>query len=89
MRREAIDILLFSQRREGLWDSFVAGKIGAWVMSIEEEGMNEDGYIPEDARAYGENTELDMLIRMGTVRCRQNVKGMKGGFRIRETVIRW
>ncbi|TAQ84127.1 hypothetical protein B7494_g7553 [Chlorociboria aeruginascens] len=36
-RAEAISLLLSSHRREGMWDSYLAGKVGEWIMGIEEE----------------------------------------------------
>ncbi|KAI1449950.1 hypothetical protein F5Y02DRAFT_370493 [Annulohypoxylon stygium] len=39
-RRQAIQLLRSSSRREGMWDSELAARIGMWVMDIEEE---EDG----------------------------------------------
>jgi hypothetical protein len=45
IRRQAIDLLKTSSRREGMWDSELAARIGMWVATIEEE---QDG--PEDHR---------------------------------------
>jgi len=70
-----------------MYDSFLAGKIGEWMMSIEDEGMDEIGYIPEHARAWGESIELDLQRRKAKVRCRQNVK--EGGWRWRERDVCW
>jgi hypothetical protein len=38
LRREAIQLLIANPRREGIWDSILAGKIAARGMEIEEEG---------------------------------------------------
>ncbi|KXJ92857.1 hypothetical protein Micbo1qcDRAFT_160695 [Microdochium bolleyi] len=37
IRRSAIELLGSSSRREGMWDSDLSARIGAWVASIEEE----------------------------------------------------
>ena len=87
LRREAVHLLLLSHRREWMGDSLLAGQTGQWIIGIEEEGMEADGYIPEDARCWGESTELDMHRRSARVRCRQNLRG--GGWRWRETQIFW
>jgi hypothetical protein len=39
LRREAIQLLMDHPRREGIWDSNLAGKIAARGMEIEEEGF--------------------------------------------------
>jgi hypothetical protein len=36
LRRQAIQLLKSSARREGMWDSELAANIGAWVMKVEE-----------------------------------------------------
>lgn len=37
VRRQAIQLLMSSSRREGMWDSELIARIGMWVMAIEEE----------------------------------------------------
>ncbi|KAK0118179.1 hypothetical protein ONS95_012484 [Cadophora gregata] len=39
LRREAIQILLSSPRREGLWDSLLCGHVAQWAMVLEEEDL--------------------------------------------------
>ncbi|KDN68660.1 hypothetical protein CSUB01_10957 [Colletotrichum sublineola] len=38
IRRQAIQLLRSSARREGMWDSELAARIGQWVATIEEDG---------------------------------------------------
>ena len=40
-RRHAIQLLRTSSRREGMWDSELAARIGMWITAIEEEGEGE------------------------------------------------
>ena len=47
-RRHAIQLLRASSRREGMWDSKLAARIGMWITAIEEEGA--DGEAEEPAR---------------------------------------
>ncbi|KAI1484860.1 hypothetical protein F5X96DRAFT_400085 [Biscogniauxia mediterranea] len=47
VRRQAIQLLRTSSRREGMWDSELAARIGYWIMTIEEEDDGGDG------NAYG------------------------------------
>lgn len=37
IRRQAIQLLRSSSRREGMWDSELVARIGMWIMDIEEE----------------------------------------------------
>jgi hypothetical protein len=87
VRQQAIALLLAVHRRESMYDSILAGKIGQWMMDIEEEGADENGNIPEHARAWGECVELELQRRRARVKCRQNVIG--GGWIWRETQISW
>ncbi|KAK7757195.1 hypothetical protein SLS62_000744 [Diatrype stigma] len=41
-RRQAIQLLRTSSRREGMWDSELAARIGMWIMAIEEEDTEGD-----------------------------------------------
>ncbi len=54
IRQQAIALLLAVHRRESMYDSILAGRIGQWMMDMEEEGADENGEIPEHARAWGE-----------------------------------
>ena len=45
IRRRAISLLLSHPRREGVWDSTLAGGMAEWAMSIEEEQL-ENGHVP-------------------------------------------
>ncbi|KAH7357243.1 hypothetical protein BKA65DRAFT_223448 [Rhexocercosporidium sp. MPI-PUGE-AT-0058] len=91
LRREAISLLLSSHRREWMYDSLLAGKIGEWMMGIEEEAMDEYGCIPESSRAWGECVTLDLQRRRAVVRCRQNYLEQDGriGWRWRERDVFW
>lgn len=48
LRRQAIELLSGSSRREGMWDSDLTARVGQWVMALEE---NE----PSAHSGYGEN----------------------------------
>jgi hypothetical protein len=53
VRREAIELMFKYPRREGLWDSVVAGHIVQWILDV--EGVYEDvarGRIPDWARMH-------------------------------------
>ncbi|KAJ6108797.1 hypothetical protein N7512_008634 [Penicillium capsulatum] len=65
-RHQAITLLLYCQRREGLWDSEVAGRIATRLVSIEEMAADiepETEYtpimIPLSARVYALSPKFD------------------------------
>jgi hypothetical protein len=42
IRRQAIQLLRSSARREGMWDSELTARIGMWIAEIEEEDLDVD-----------------------------------------------
>jgi hypothetical protein len=52
IRRRAIYMMLKYPRREGVWDSYVCGKLAEWVMDLEEQHL-EEGRVPAWARIGG------------------------------------
>ncbi|KAL2070209.1 hypothetical protein VTL71DRAFT_13235 [Oculimacula yallundae] len=92
LRREAIQLLLRSPRKEGAWDGMVIGKIMAWLAEIEEEcleaGDESDDYIPEWAAARCIKMDFDTVKREASVSCLQPIKGsLVGEERKREVLI--
>jgi len=64
LRREAIELLLKYPRREGLWDSVVAGNVVEWILDV--ESVYEDrarGRIPEWARVNSMEMVVDTWDR--------------------------
>lgn len=45
IRRQAIQLLRSSARREGMWDSELAARIGMWIAEVEEEGEDEGDFL--------------------------------------------
>jgi hypothetical protein len=72
-----------------MYDSLLAGEIGQWIMGLEEEGRDENGYIPECSRVWGENVELNLQRRSAKVTCKLNVKDPPGAWVLKERVICW
>jgi hypothetical protein len=93
LRREAIELLLRSPRKEGVWDGIVVGKIMGWLAGIEEEGLDdeaEDEYVPEWAAARCIKMNFDTVRREASVSCLQPVRGSLIGEEVRrEVVIPW
>ncbi|KAG0651528.1 Aspercryptin biosynthesis cluster-specific transcription regulator atnN [Hyphodiscus hymeniophilus] len=94
LRREAIQLLLRSPRKEGVWDGYVVGRMMAWLADIEEErlsfGEEEEEYVPEWAAARCIKMGFDTERREAHVSCLQPVKGSLTGEEIkREMKIPW
>ncbi|PHH88326.1 hypothetical protein CDD83_7680 [Cordyceps sp. RAO-2017] len=73
-RRQAIQLLRSSARREGMWDSELAANIGQWIMQVEEPGgqVPPDGVptmpIPEERRVMVKTVDFDLRKRFADVR---------------------
>lgn len=90
IRREAIALLRASPRREGIWQSSLVAEIGEWMMGLEEEGMSENGYIPEHCRVRIVRTIVDVQKRTAWLGCAKRVRGKDGGGLVYEnTTVKW
>ncbi|KIH88406.1 hypothetical protein SPBR_06521 [Sporothrix brasiliensis 5110] len=64
LRRQAIQLLRSSARREGMWDSELAARIAMWVVNIEEEGEEAEFY--EALQRYDHHdANLGMGVEIG------------------------
>ncbi|KAI1342123.1 hypothetical protein F5Y15DRAFT_332525 [Xylariaceae sp. FL0016] len=66
-RRQAIQLLRTSSRREGMWDSGLTASIGQWIATIEED----DSYSMESPRPPSSSTEASRFS-MGSPGSRSN-----------------
>lgn len=89
LRHHALNLLLSSPRREAMWDSFLAAKVGGWIVGIEEEGMDDNWYIPEESRVWGESLEVDYQRRVVKVSCRCWEDFEKGVWKYRKEELNW
>ena len=97
MRREAINLLTSTPRREGMWDSVLCARVADWIMSIEEEGMRpydakcKSMEVVQDAkRIMVKEILFDMQLREATLKC--GTRGARHGDidpRARVTHIFW
>ena len=98
LRREAIRLLMSSPRREGMWDSILSGRVGSWLMHIEEAGLTPwDGrgagfgeIVSDERRVMIKEILFDMQSREATLRC--GTRGAREGDRddrAMETHIWW
>jgi hypothetical protein len=93
LRRQAIALLLSTPRREGCWDGVLLGKVDSWIMQIEEEGMDEFGFIPDFSRWRLGEIKSCPQERWIWVKCLQDSYGLDGqwthGTGVKETRITW
>jgi hypothetical protein len=59
VRRDAIALMRRLSATEGLFNASMLADISEWVMNIEEEGMDENGWIPASERVT--NVEMAMV----------------------------
>ncbi|KAH9224391.1 hypothetical protein DL95DRAFT_439579 [Leptodontidium sp. 2 PMI_412] len=84
IRRKCIALLRKAKCKEGLWDALCMAAVNEWTMEIEEEGMDENGFIPEEARCRTTYLKVDNWKRSLVIRCAKNGSGEE-----RSTVIEW
>lgn len=71
VRQQAMAILRSYPQIEGLWFSYIAVRVLSWVIKIEEEGTDSNGFIPENYRVRAvQALEYDGKSRMTRVGCR-------------------
>lgn len=69
IRGRAIDLLQRGPYREGIWDALSVGRLTDWIRSIEEEGMDENGCIPENKRAVMTLCDIDINQKTAVLGC--------------------
>ena len=84
-----IDIFSKQSRREGLWDTIFIVKVCKWMSELEEVGLTDEEYVPEDRILKVTAMETNTATRSALVRGIQRVRGSKSKALLRETVIRW
>jgi hypothetical protein len=88
IRAEGIH-LLFAMKvsREGIWDSFATGRICDWFRIIEEEFIDENGYVLAERRVSLISMEISLLDDKAHIRCMQRTGFGVDNFVIRETTL--
>jgi hypothetical protein len=75
LRRQAINLLKSSHRREGMRDSIASAERAEWITGLETQGLKEGQKIPEHSRVFGEKLELDVENTSKVVaRCSQTTE---------------
>ncbi|CZR69512.1 uncharacterized protein PAC_19412 [Phialocephala subalpina] len=89
-RMHALDAVTSLPDKKGLWQASIVGEVMQWLMKIEEEGLGDEEYVPEDGVANV--FEIKGVANAGgksktSVKCKQNVKGSPGKSILKETII--
>ncbi|KAE8444976.1 hypothetical protein EG329_014104 [Mollisiaceae sp. DMI_Dod_QoI] len=99
LRRDAISLLLSSPRREGMWDSILSGRVGQWIMDIEEQELSPWSgpttaaareIVPDEHRVMVKEILFDLQNREAMLRC--GTRGLSAGVedvRAKEQNIWW
>ena len=83
-RRGAIELLIGTQRQEGLWDGVMAGKITRWIADLEEEeGLTSDGCTFPERRITALTVDYDTSTRTALVSGLMPKKGEEGKERVK------
>jgi hypothetical protein len=88
LRRRAISLQLRHSRREGVWDSFAAGKCAAFAMEIEEKYL-ENGKVPGWARIHGVALQREKESRRVHSTCEQRLGPMSEEVVVRRMAMIW
>ncbi|PMD46926.1 hypothetical protein L207DRAFT_562137 [Hyaloscypha variabilis F] len=70
IRRRAIALMFKYPLREVVWDGMFCGKLGQWIMDLEEQYLNE-AHVPGWARIRGITVFRDARADRVTLRCTQ------------------
>ena len=86
VRQKAIDLLLSSNYREGIWDAHAVAHMAKWLRSVELGGMEPDGTILEEHRAILTAVNIDLHRKRAKLACSQRTKD---GPKTTETLLTW
>lgn len=88
LRRRALFLMLSNRRREGVWDSTLAGTCATWAMEIEEKYL-EDGKVPAWARIHGVVLSRDKRPRWYHLTCEQRLGPLSEDIVTRRKTVSW
>lgn len=74
-RREIIKLFRNFKRQESVWNARMMAKIMEWLVEIEEEGLENEEYVPEDVAAAITSLKIDGIKETVLVTAIQGVKG--------------
>ncbi|KAH6718332.1 hypothetical protein BKA61DRAFT_301134 [Leptodontidium sp. MPI-SDFR-AT-0119] len=88
LRRKGISILLSWPKREGIWDTAFAAKVGQWAMMIEERHLEGD-LVPAWARVQTVKWTSDLEKRTAILFCKQRKSATSEEMVPRRKMISW
>lgn len=88
LRRRAIKVLLDWPKREGVWDTAFAAKVGQWAMHVEEKHLEGD-FVPAWARIQTVKWTSDLEKRSALLYCRQRKSANSEEMVPRRKMISW
>ncbi|MAD81638.1 MAG: hypothetical protein CL912_01630 [Deltaproteobacteria bacterium] len=89
LRKEIIGIYSQLPRREGMWDAAMVIKVLSWITEIEEVGLVDEEYVPEDCVATVTGLKVDAENRTAVIQCLQGVRGCPGQTIPKENTVYW
>ncbi|KAN0089556.1 hypothetical protein V8E51_019816 [Hyaloscypha variabilis] len=89
LRQEAIRLLLAYPRREGLWDGGLIAKYSQWLAEIEEEGLEDEEYVPHDLVGGLVAVDHDPIRRTVRLVAFKRVRNQVGTMVRRKAVLSW
>jgi len=89
IRREMVRLLISYPRREGLWDSVMAGKIIQWSQEMEEEYLDDGEMVPLWAKIHIKSIVFDLHERRAHLSCFQRVSPETSETRERHRRVSW
>jgi hypothetical protein len=89
LRREVIEIFSRLSRREGMWNTLILAKVMEWMAEIEEEGLGDEDYVPEDKATELVQLEMDEGRESALVVFSQGAEGSEGGVVFRVKRVYW
>ncbi|KAN0095463.1 hypothetical protein V8E51_016174 [Hyaloscypha variabilis] len=89
LRHEIIEILVPMHRREGVWDASMIGRIMKFQAEIEEEGLEDGEYVPEDGISTITELKVDESLKTLFVTCSLGVRGRPGETVMKSTELPW
>lgn len=86
IRARAINLLRKGPYREGIWNAQEVGCLANWIREVEEEGMDENGFIPEASRVMMTLCDIAPDGRTALLGC---TSANEDGLKFRKEVVQW
>ncbi|CZR64930.1 uncharacterized protein PAC_14830 [Phialocephala subalpina] len=88
-RKEVISMFDVLPKREGTWDAGMIARIMEWMVEIEEGGLTDEEYVPEDAISNVTILKIDVPSRTVYVELIQGVRGQGEKTAMKSKTMNW